>query len=264
MLKILTFVLAASTVQATPLSPKNEDLPVYTCQQDTSWAPNQCSFKDVTILKENPHFQPNHSDPDLINLINIRETNHIEWFTIDICDYFPNLNVLNIYNIGLEGFDNDAFATCYKLSEVNITGGSFLTLPENLFEYTRYMRTIGFYDTKLSTISSSAFINLRRLFEVQITGSLIEEFPIESIISLEFQSLILYSNNLKDLKVEEILEQFPSLRFIAFSDNDIKCSRVEEMIGALSKREGLTVETTSNSKPREEEVGEVDGIICVP
>lgn len=67
-----------------------------------------------------------------------------------------------------------------------------------------------------------------------------------------------FGNNLKDFPAEVLLKKFPRWSMVMFNDNDIKCSRLQEILEVLKQCK------YSERKEREEEVVEMDGFICVP
>lgn len=260
----LVLLTLAVATKATSLKKSNEVLPEFQCITDPGGASYRCHFDDIYTTKENPNFQPFHPHAEDIIAIAINTGNQMEILTSDICDYFPNLRDLWINDVKLQGFEDGALLTCTNLNELTIWQGLFNELPEDLFKGSQKLAHVTIRNTPLIRILPNTFSSLPKLASIFITKTLIEEFPVESIVSSELSSFILYSNNLKDLAVERLVEQSPKLRIINFNDNDIKCSIVSEILSVLEKRPAIQIQYLSARKEREEVVGEVGRIICIP
>lgn len=187
----------------------------------------------------------------------------VEWLSGDICSYFPNLTGFYIYSDGVQGFTEDAFIACKKLEFFHLEGGVFEEIPINLFKENRNLLTFKLYDTPIERILPNQFHAHPNLLVVEISASQLEEFPVLSINSTNFNALYLHSSNLKDFPGEELLQKFPKLGYTAFNDNDIKCSRVDKLLSFFFTRK-VAVYTFRKPKQREGEVGESSGFICIP
>lgn len=258
-LLILTF--AAAAVLAKPLEELKNQLPVVNCD---NWKPNHCIISEINVTKANSRFQVYNPNPELIYQIIIEgPAAHVEWLSGDICNYFPELTGISMNYIGLQGFTNDAFVACQKLEFFNMQGGLFEEVPVNIFQENRNLLTFQLFDTPIKRILPNQFHAHPNLVLVHIGVSQLEVFPVESIRSDIFQALHVYSSNLKDFPAEELLQRFPILKFTTFNDNDIKCSRVDELIKIFNARQ-VEIFRFALPKEREGPVGESSGFICIP
>lgn len=124
-------------------------------------------------------------------------------------------------------------------------------------------------NNQISKINLKTFATLElELFN--LAGNSLNVFPIEAFKKAQFRYLFLQSNELVDLDVEKLLNNFPRLnegRFI-FGDNNIACSRMEE-INYLLKRSNIIYQPIEGFDPyypktRYYDEDEVEGLPCIP
>lgn len=260
---VLTFSISALATAAPHAAPQ-DPLPTFTCTQDPI-RPNECAFfSNIQTTKENPHFEPHYRTPEEISGIIVENGKYVT-FTSDICNYFPNVEQIIIWNATLEDFQPNAFENCRNLNAFSVYWGLFNEIPDNLFKDVADQLTgIVFDETPIREIKADQFHGLAKLSFLQISSSQIDNFPVESIVdSTNLDGLVLYSNNLNDFAAETIIERFPQILELGYSDNDIKCSRVEELNKFLNSK-GVEIDKSSTPKSREGQVDSVGGVICVP
>lgn len=220
-----------------------------------------CIIQNPVTTKSNPNFKISHPTPEKIQQVGVIGGN-LAVFTSDICNYFPNLLNLEIGNTGVEVLEENALDNC-NLHGWILSGAKVEEIPLKFFDKNRDIRGIYFVDTPIKKIDPAQFHGLQKLTDVGISMTQIEEFPLESITSKQIFWFHAFSNNLKDFPAEEYYNKFPQVAFVGYGDNDISCTRVQEMNDFFKER-GIEVFDFNFPKPREEPVEEVGGVICVP
>lgn len=259
---ILVALLLCSLIDATPVEQVNVTLTTFECQPEYI---GYCFFRDLVTTKENPRFQPYHPNPNSVSDIFV-SGGQLEVLTSDICNYFHNLERLYIYyGMGVEIITEEAFYNCPILKSVKIEKSKLTRLPETLFVNNPELNALKINDNPITQLPRNIFSNNPEVHVIELINTPLEEIPFDQMIGHNYSTYIdVYSNNLKDFPIEFLLETFPNLSRVAFNDNNIKCSRVQEILDALSRRPRVNIWNYSSKKPREEEVGEVGGIICIP
>lgn len=226
-----------------------------------------CTFDDIMLSRSGYRFRPLASNASEVKLVVIKNSS-IEWFSSDMCRYFPNLKEIDIFGAGLQGFDGDALLGCRELEVFESTGDQITTIPLSLFWGNRKtIRTIAFYGAPIERIDHDQFAELTELRFLTIAGSRVSHFPAESIRNSEYLiGLYLYGNNLLDLDGEYILKKFSQLRSVAFSDNDMVCSRVQEL-NELFVYNGIDsywwVHERAKPRPKDVKTSKHWGVICI-
>lgn len=259
-------------LHATSSLPLNEDLPVFSCEplvlrnETQLWG---CMFNDLHLTRNNLRFQPYNPTPQEVTTVYISNS-IVEVFTaLDICTYFPKVRAITLGSLGIEELAPNGLFECKDLRSFSIisqkTEGErinlFEEIPAEFFKTTPNLVSITIQDGSLKVVKADQFWGLPKLIAVSIVGTMIEDFPWESIENrVGVITLELYSNRLKDLAAEEIDAEYPRLIEVAYSDNDIKCSRAEEIREAFSD---IPVKDISFNRERDDETEVIGGIICV-
>lgn len=221
-----------------------------------------CTIQDPVTSKNNPNFKISHPTPHKVGQVVVSGGN-LAVFTSEICDYFPNLSILYLQQTGVQELDANALDNCANLLGWFVKSAKIEEIPLNFFQNMPLLDYVYFNDTPIKRIDPAQFHGSQKLAELYISLSHIEEFPLESITSDSISFIFIESSNLKDFPAEEYMKRFPRAEYVGYSDNDIKCSRVQEMNDFFNER-GVEVFTIFSRKPREEEVVEVEGVLCVP
>lgn len=236
------------------------DLPTFECLPGIHY--RECIIYNPITSKTKPDFKVSYAFPDEIKFVEIKGGN-LAVFTSTICDYFPNLIEITLENTNVEELNESALQTCKNMMYWTLKGGKVEEIPLNFFKNIPLLNHIELTDIPIKKIDPAQFHEIPALRRLLITFTPIEEFPLESVSSDKIIVMFLNSNNLKDFPAEEYKKKFPIAQGVAYGDNDINCSRVQEMNDFL-KEQGVNADKSRVPKPREEEVGEVEGVICIP
>lgn len=242
----------------------DDPLPVVQCQLiETS--NSACVFDRIQITRDSPRFQPNTSNPEYITWVSF-SSGFFEIFSAqDICNYFPNLETIRV-NLAVEEVAPNGLAACRKLKIFDHSPdkpGNLREIPSEFFQLAPALEDISIDSVPLRKVQPDQFKGLKKLWNLSIIGTLIDEFPYTGIEVDSLKFLWLYSNRLKDFPAEQIAEK-SGLWLVAYSDNDILCSRVKEITDLL---EMTPIESRINSLNRDREEGQETGeyklITCV-
>lgn len=237
-----------------------DDPPMLQCEQNR----DICTFHGLSLTRGGHRFSPVASNATEVKLV-IIENSTIEWFSSDLCNYFPNLKEIDIFGAGIEGFDDNALMKCRNLEVFESTGDKFKRIPLSLFHANPKLRSFAFYGAPIERIDPNQFVNLPELRFITIASGRLSHFPLESIRnSRKLIGLYLHGNHLVNLDGTTILEWFPMLRAVAYSDNDMVCRTVREL-NELLWYNGVDVYqwVFGRPKPRDRPMGSHWGIICL-
>lgn len=260
---ILALLLSFNLITGSTQSEKkllNYEPPIVECEQNR----DICTFRRLNLPRNQHRFQPFAKNASEIKLIVI-ENSTIDWFSADLCEYFPNLKEIDIFYAGLQGFDENALLKCRNLESFESTGDKFTAISLSLFYGNRKLRSIAFYGTPIEYIDENQFVEFTELQFLKIVSGRLTHFPVESIRnSKKLIGLYLYGNNLVNFDGEYVLHNFPELRGVAYSDNDMMCSKVREL-NELFVYSGVDSYQWlfGRPKPREEETSTHWGVICI-
>lgn len=118
----------------------------------------------------------------------------------------------------------------------------------------------------INDLHNGVFANLTKLKELYLSGNRLKRFSPELIESCpNLQVLRLDSNDLLNLNDTKIMEYAPKLKKIALSNNQIRCKRVNDMIGTFKADliDKKYVEQTIESTDRIPPTTSVESILCL-
>lgn len=258
---ILVLLILGVSIEAKPHEVQANNLPESECiRNDWNY---QCSFRDLNTTKSNPHFKPTYSGIYVISDVTVQGY-HMEVLTDDICDFFSGLTTFRVKSVGLEIINEGALDACTELTRVVIESNKLTTLPSNLLANAPKLFTFEIESNPIDYIEPLWFKNFQG-YTLSILMTNVEEFPFDAMVDTDrYFTINTHSNQLRDFPIETLVNKFSTLRRVAFSDNNIKCSRVQEILDFLKTRPEVEVSTAAFRRPREGPVSEVEGIICIP
>lgn len=265
MLNLVALALVLFTtgaINGTPVIQQVDDFPEFVCEK--TWFYWDCTFNDINITKENPRFQPYHIKPTDINEVEVGGT-QMQVLSRDICDYFPYLGNLVIgRDVNLLEIADDAFENCTKLYILTVRRNNLIKLQAGLFKTNLNFNELVIDYNPLVTIDPTAVNQNPKFVAIGIRGTQIEDIPYETMFrDNATMAISVFSNNLKDFPIEMLLERTSDIRYVSFSDNDIPCGRVQEILNVLAENPDIIIYKESLNKPRESEVSQINGIICI-
>lgn len=153
-----------------------------------------------------------------------------------ICDVMPNLKEFYADSVSLEEIEENAFNRCKGLTKISIRHNNLSILPKTTFKGLNELKELRIFGGNLPVFDVD-LTDLKELSLLSLCSLSITEFsPGILRAQKKLWRLDLYSNNLYDLNVEELLNFTPKLIFIDLADNNFKCSRLKAIITILKQK----------------------------
>lgn len=240
-----------------------EEYPEYVCKFNLG---GYCTFNGVQLNRSAPHWAAVSEDPtrkvDKVQFTNSR----IEFLTSDLCDAFPDLEVVRLGELGLEEVEDDAFFSCDLLKNLRLESNQLKSLPDDLFLSNFNLTTLVLSSNKLTSFNISSLQNCKNLTFLDLENNHLTAFEVPGDAAEylgNLQNLDINTNDISYLDEEALLEALPSLGRIWINQNEFACSRVETMLKSFKAR-NVKVETSLYLRKRFYEVDRVEGINCLP
>lgn len=213
---------------------------------------NLCILKGLTQKSSDKHFQVVVNHDVQIDAVWIKNLNNkIETLTGDICEAFPNINVLIAHGVGLTSIDEDALRKCTKLHTVGLNDNSLTFLPPKIFDWNLELKAVGLQRNNLTKIDEYIFENNKKLTIIALqhnnfyflpknifknkpkltllwlhANKLSELSFLEGMAaSKDLRNVDLSSNRLADIDIEKLHAIFPNLKKVNLKDNELMCER---------------------------------------
>lgn len=219
----------ASALADDTTSPKNvnfADKPTFKCQLNER---RICQFYNIHLNTTYFNWQPTADDPSTVRFIEFTEST-IPVMTKDICETFPVLTFLDLYNVGIREITQGAFDSCSELSNLMLQRNLLKRIPSRAFEKLTNLLMLNLKDNQLEQLDPGCFSKLSRLMFLDVAGNNLIDFSPQLVQqNTELTYLYVDSNYLSDVAVEKLVELLPIVQRIEFDDNAIRCSRVAEM-----------------------------------
>lgn len=262
-LNIFLSALLALLIGLIQVEAANESLPQLNCViNNEGW----CVFSDVQLGKDQRRYQLSSSIPNA-NVEKITfERSTIPVISRDICDAFPNVEILYLVGQNIEEVAVDALEGCLKLWHFQLMQNKIKDLPLDVFKPVPNLRMLFLEERELKIARPEWFTSLSKLEGLYISNTLVDYLPLDALKNnTNLMNLYIYTNNLIDLDEKLLLAQFPKLKEFYYNGNVVSCRRVGEINTAL-RGAGVTVSTQTfyDGKDRSAYImSKVDGIDCV-
>lgn len=221
-----------------------------------------CTITGLKLTKEDYQFTPVASNPSIITKFLMTDST-VPIVTNSICTAFPNLVKFDTQRDSIEEIHEDAFQNCPNLEYVDFDYNGIGDLKRNTFANLTTLRTLYLYEANIPFITDGLFDDLTNLKNLFFRRSGLTELPSEAFQSLQsLEILSIYSNNLFELDVNNILKYTPNLKTIRLNDNYFMCSRLKEILSVL-RRNNVNVESDTTSRDRPHYPEKVDGVYCL-
>lgn len=261
----LTILCISTTIRCDNLvTTTANDLPEYDCTQ----AGSRCSLFNVELTRTEYRYKIIADDPRFVQDVTF-ELSSIPYFTaIDLCTQLPYLFEIRAENVSMEEMDSAAFEYCDYLTTLELNDNKLKTIPSTVFTRPN-PQFVQLANNQLSRIDKTTFASLQ-LELLNLAGNNFNTFPIDAFRAANFKWLFLQSNGLIDLDVDQLTAEHPRLSegILLYGDNDIACSRIEEINSALRRIE-ITYQPIEGfhfyyPKKRYYEQDSVEGLPCIP
>lgn len=252
-MKILLIIFASVLgTLGLPLKP----FAIFTCDEFGS----HCLLDNVVNTREEPNFEIIATDPSLIKSVQFRNSK-LQVLTPAICKAFPNLELLDLQDLGIEVVEVDAFVECTNLLSLALNDNKIELMP--VLSTSSKLRYLYLENNRLRQIFDFQFASNPELLFLYLTNNNIDTFPPSAVQGLSrLLGLSLATNDLSDLVVSELLNNLPDLNYIEFNQNELACARVEEILEKFNTKK-IKIFMEAEKRERYYKSREVDGITCL-
>lgn len=194
-----------------------------TCERSDFWSvkyKNQLEYTcltntNVTLNDTYPYFRFNRlsEENQVVQVIFRGLTMHT--FTNDTCVVFPSLQSLHITEVMLEVILPNALTNCSLLTRFSAVENQLLQINAGTFTQNPQLDTLVLQQNNISIIDPNAFDNTDNLRILDLMHNRLQRFPdVELSYMNKLNMLILISDYIKELNIEEILTKMPNLQSI--------------------------------------------------
>lgn len=187
-----------------------------------------CSFTSLVLTAYASHFiiDTHHANRDIINTVTFKSS-RIEILTRDYCEALPNIEFFHPSSLGLKSVDEDALKKCKFLQRLDLSFNLLTVLSDTLFLNNEALSELSLNYNQFTQIYINLFAN-NPLEKLYMGGNLISDFN-EMPIAPELTEVSLVKNQLSDLNVGRVVDNFPKLQLIYIFYNRISCEREKEI-----------------------------------
>jgi len=231
MKSILSFILLLITIS------NAEEIPTFECTQLERPDPTFCVLNNIDLAPGQLRFKAHSNDPLKVEVVLIGEPSNLSVFTSDICDTFPNVQRIRTHKLELTEIDEDALKNCHHLKDFEIYAGKLQTIKTNTFNHVKTLDYIGLQNLQLKgDFHGDLFKGLDKLTILDVSKTNINSLSVDLFRDLKnLESLYFFSNNIKDLDIEQLLKYTPNLKHINLRDNDFNCERLKVILSVLKE-----------------------------
>lgn len=231
----------------------------YKCS--TSIDSQTCLIDGLTLTRNDYKIEPEAANLSAVTKFKL--SGIVPVLSSEICDAMPNLTNFKADNVSMEEIDENTFQECKKLMALNLADNQFVKLERNTFKGLTDLRhllisggNVPIIDLDLTDLKQLKILTLNNL---SIAVLLPENFcGLENLLNVQ-----LYSNNLFDLDTEGILKHKPKLTNVGLTDNNFKCSRLQEIRSVFEKNNVETPHDAKWKRARSYMPKNVKDIICL-
>lgn len=141
-----------------------------------------------------------------------------------ICETFPNLIRMQLYNIGLIEIDDSAFARCTRLNELGLSSNRIESISDSAFVNLLDIINLNLNDNALATLPENVFASQQSLATLDISFNGFEDIPVGLFRPLEnLQILYLSYANLSTINNQWFTSNL-RLNYLQLASNRISVS----------------------------------------
>ncbi|XP_063697633.1 uncharacterized protein LOC134828585 [Culicoides brevitarsis] len=144
------------------------------------------------------------------------------------------------------------------------TGNKIPTLSSGICDAFANLERFYAWKSQVEEIQADAFKECGKLELLELGENKIKQVTPAMFNGLaNLEDLELYSNELTDLQVDDVVAKMPKLKGIWLADNDFKCSRLEEILTALDNKKVTVYPEFFHPRPRSYTPEKRRGIHCI-
>lgn len=224
------------------------------CDDATSTA-TICYFRGYKLSRNDVNYRVNNNIPTAVEVK--CPSTKIAVLTSEFCRAFPLMTFFQGPNLNLELILEDAFENCEKIERIDLYDNNLHVIPEYLFAKNTNLRILFLNDNKLFGIMPNQFQSNSKLWWLQLEENDLQEFPIDYVRNTQLSHLLLNTNNIIDIDVDELV-RLPNIQQISINDNIFPCFRAKYILDRLAQW-GITIREATKSKSRIFHMGTVNG-----
>lgn len=200
-----------------------------------------CAFKDLLIDYSNYEWIPVCGNAAIVEHVAFNES-IVPVLNRRFCEGFPNLQILSMSEVKLEGLDMFGLERCKNLKILNLSRNNIKIIHPFLLQYNMDLEEIRLEHNKIKWTGNKLFENFKNLRKLVLHDNKFKSFSPELIKGSVNLSYIDISNNkITDLDVDVIIDYLPNLTHFILHGNDIEPRRMEEILTILHEH-GIATE----------------------
>lgn len=222
-----------------------------------------CTISALNLTKSDYKIEPEVANP--ADVTELKLEGNVPVLSNGICEALPNLKIFIANSLSVEEVDENAFQSCKKLTDVQLSYNKFINLRKNTFNGLNELQEILVLGGNLPVIDVD-LTNLKQLKLLLFSSLNITVFPADILREQKkLEELYLYSNNLFDLDIERILNFTSNLKYIHFVDNNFKCTRLKEILALFHEKniQAGKYYLSEHLRKRDYIPDSIDGIHCL-
>lgn len=222
-----------------------ESIPTYDCQRYSEY----CEFEDIILSLTDYEWEVD--DWDINGVTHVKFENcQITVVTNNVCNAFKKLEYYALNEQKVQIVLEDAFHACERLIELYLCQNQIKKIHPNTFLNNKHLKILYLFENEISEIGK-VFDKLTDLRYLTLGINNLTEISADVVKhNKDLNTFLLYSNELSDVPVENIVKKLPLLRNFDFSYNELSCVRVVEIVKILKKRGIIFFSEYLNNKSR--------------
>lgn len=209
-----------------------------------------CCFKNVKLPSSKCRFQLSSAENSNVTKISF-VSSQLRHICTDICQFFPNLEEIDLSYSAIKHIDAVAFRSCRNLKSLNLYGNIIKRLPGNVFLSLGTLQALNLGFNRFKCLDAQIFEPLVNLKTLNLCCGPLENLPVSFLReSQSLEELLIYGNDLDNVDVESIVQNLPHLQVLDYRGNELECPRVQAINGLLNTR-GILLNSGREFCPRE-------------
>lgn len=152
--------------------------PTFYCNREVY--PSLCVLQDVYVTRDSLGFIPVATNAS--NVLTVQVYSYkMDVLTSDICNAFPNVQSIDLQNLGIKEVAKDAFENCTNLETLSLQNNSLVTLDRNLFSKNQRLKVLQLSYNPLVHVEAEMFKGLRNLKKIEMQNNHLLDFDAETL-----------------------------------------------------------------------------------
>lgn len=219
----------------------------------------------LNVTREDNKIEPVSPEKELSEFEYVSLVGSLTVLTSDICKAFINLKLFYAWDIIIDEVKEDAFQPCINIRRIVFHNNSLKNkINKNTFKGLKSLVALEMGYNDLGNVDFDLTDEV--LENVVLYGLNITVYNPEMLHNQpNVHRLALYSNKLFNIDIDTIVKMHPNLKILDLADNNLKCSRLKEIL-AITKAKNIDARSfTVFNKVRERDYipEKINGIHCL-